>query len=267
MKNTDKLLPIGLVAKSFGVNESTIRRMESAGLLTPAYTAEKSKYRYYDSENIARISTILTLRYFGFTNKDIGEYFSNHRNYTELYNKLVQKQNALALLADKMRHRVKTSDRSGFEVLEYQEAYCLTKQVHMIPKMTDLSKLCKQFIFEAIKNEYPIDYTRAILIMTDCTDYRSYQRDCEQDLVIHIPLKRNTEKENVLFLPSRKVLSIEWSYPMKDFEAFIPLMDYLLSIYKARQNGPLCAAYDFGTYMGSDIDPGDTVMHIFVPFE
>ena len=260
-------MPIGLVARSFGVNESTIRRMESAGLLTPAYTAEKSKYRYYDSDNIARISTILTLRYFGFTNKDILDYFSNHRNNAEIYHKLVQKENALALLADKMKHRAKTSDCSEFEVQEYMEAYCLTKQVHTIPKMAELSELCKQFIFEAIKNEYPIDYTRAILIMTDCTDYRDYQRDREQDLVIYIPLKRNIEKENVLYLPSGKVLSIVWSHPMLDFKTFIPLMDNLFSIYKARQNGPLCAIYDFGTYMCNDIDPGDAVMNILVPFE
>ena len=267
VKNTDKLLPIGIIAKSFGVNESTIRRMESAGLLTPAYTAEKSNYRYYDSENIAQISTILTLKSFGFVNDDIRDYFTNLRNYSELYNKLVQKQIALDLLAEKMKRKVKMSERSGFEVLDFMEMYCVTKQVRMIPTLEGISEFSKQFIFEAIKNEYPIDYTRAIFIMTECTDYRNYQRICEQELLFHIPLKRNVEKENVLHLPSRTVFSIVWNHPMGDFETFIPLLDYLFSLHKARQNGPMYASYDYGTYMGSNIDPDDTVMHICIPFE
>ena len=267
MKSTDDLVSIGPIAKSFGINESTIRRMETAGLLTPAYTTEKSKYRYYDSENIVRIASILTLKHFGFTNDDIWDYFKNQRNIAILYDRLIQKQNSLSLLVNKMRRRIKSSDHFEFEILEYMETYCVIKQARMLPSLTGISELFKQFIFEVIRNEYPIDYTRAVLIITKGTDFRNYQHDREQDLVFCIPLKRNIEKENVIFLASRKVLSVTWNYPMKDYKTLIPLIDQLFSIYEARQCGSLRAAYDYGKYLGSDIDQEDTVIHILIPIE
>ena len=52
-KYNSELFTIGAVAKSFGVSENTIRRMETAGLLTPAVVKE-SGYRYYDYDNISR---------------------------------------------------------------------------------------------------------------------------------------------------------------------------------------------------------------------
>ena len=103
LEKKNGLLPIGIVAKSYGISENCIRRMEAADLLKPAYISRDSGYRYYDSANVSRIGTILTLRSFGFVNEDIKEYFESSGNYSVLYGKLLKKQQTLNRLIDKMR--------------------------------------------------------------------------------------------------------------------------------------------------------------------
>ena len=79
-----ELIPIGNIAKSFGISDNTIRRMEAAGLLTPAEIKE-SGYRYYDADNIFRIKTILTLRNFGLVYDDMREFFNSSGDFTLVY--------------------------------------------------------------------------------------------------------------------------------------------------------------------------------------
>ena len=79
LEKKNGLLPIGIVAKSYGISENCIRRMEAADLLKPAYISRESGYRYYDSANVSRIGTILTLRSFGI----FGELFSPLRQTVE----------------------------------------------------------------------------------------------------------------------------------------------------------------------------------------
>ena len=86
-KNNPDLLTIGVVAKSFGVNENTIRRMEAAGLLSPALIKD-SGYRYYSHDNISRIKLILTLRSLGLIYDDMREFINDPSDFTPVYNKL-----------------------------------------------------------------------------------------------------------------------------------------------------------------------------------
>ena len=95
MNGTEKkhnLLPIGTVAKSYGISDNCIRRMEAAGLLKPAYISPESGYRYYDAANVSRIGSILTLRSFGFVNEDIKAHLNSSGDYSVLYDKLLKRQ-------------------------------------------------------------------------------------------------------------------------------------------------------------------------------
>ena len=84
-KIDSNLFTIGAVAKSFGVSENTIRRMESSGLLTPALV-KPSGYRYYDYPNISRIKMILSLRSLGLVYEDMQDYFTSISKYFKLNN-------------------------------------------------------------------------------------------------------------------------------------------------------------------------------------
>ena len=253
------------MAKSFGVSENNIRRMEAAGLLTPAFVSDKSGYRYYDIDNIFRISTILSLKLFGFIYDDIREHFEHPGDYTELYDKLVEKQKEINLLVEKMSRHLKNTDLYKCEILDYAETYCLTKKVFMLPTLERISEVTKQFTYEAVEKKYPINFAKAILILTECTNYREYKQDCEQELTFCIPLRGAVEGADIQYLPPCKTVSFTWSFPAQNFSTVVPVIDNLFASHGLVQSDTLRATYDIGVYLGKEVSVKDTVMHILVP--
>ena len=53
-----KLFSVGQVTKSCDISRTTILRLESRGLLAPAFIDEKTGYRYYDILNITKIKNV-----------------------------------------------------------------------------------------------------------------------------------------------------------------------------------------------------------------
>jgi len=98
-------------------------------------------------------------------------------------------------------------------------------------------------------------------------DYREYEWQSEQGLTYCMPLREKVEGADIQYLPSSREAPFVWSYPGKDFHEFAPLIGNLFSIHGIKRNGALRAAHDIGGYMGKDIDPNDTVMHILIPIE
>ena len=261
------LLSIGIVAQSFGVSENCIRRMESAGLLEPAYKSQKSGYRYYDSASVSRINTILALKSFGFVNEEIKEHFTHPEDYSVLYDILLKKQSALNHLIENMRHRLKNNGVFHCEISEYEATYCYTKRTRMVLSLNTLSELARDMFYEAIHAKLPINYNRALLLMSDCMDYRKFQRDLEQDFTLCLPLREAVDGKDILLVPAQKAVSFTWNYPEPDYPDIIPFIDALFKTRKLKQIDTLRASYDIGGHTGSEITAEDTIMHILVPVE
>ncbi len=66
---------MGQVTKSCDIPRTTILRLESRGLLTPAFIDEKTGYRYYDNLNITKILHIKLLLSLDMSYDDISEYY------------------------------------------------------------------------------------------------------------------------------------------------------------------------------------------------
>ena len=98
-------------------------------------------------------------------------------------------------------------------------------------------------------------------------DYRLYRRDERQGLTFAIPLRQMAEGDEILYVPSIRVVSFAWNAPAQDYPAILPVIDQLMAQRGLRQCDTLRAAYDLGGYMGKDIPLNDTIMHIMVPFE
>ena len=261
------LLPIGIVAKSYGVSDNCIRRMEAAGLLQPAYISRESGYRYYDPANVSRIGTILTLRSFGFVNEEIKEHFDSSGDYSVLYSKLLKRQQALNRLIDRMRRFQKNNGIFRYEVAEHGSSYCYTKTLHLVPSLPMFSELSREMLYDAIQSGLPVNYTRAMLIKSDCTDYREFSVDVARDFTLCLPLREQTEGPGIEFIPPEKVVSVSWSYPgiaLRDVFSFI---DEIFKANELTQAGTLRATYDIGGYMGGESSSEDTVMHILVPIK
>ncbi len=259
------LLPIGTVAKGYGVSDNCIRRMESAGLLSPAYISPDSGYRYYDSSNISRIGTILDLRSFGFVNEDIMAHFNHSTDYSVLYKKLLYRQAELNRLVDRMSRLVKDEKICHCEITEYEASYYYIKKSRFAPTLGSLSELTDCIKYEAIKSGLPFNYNRSILINTDCLNYKKFKVEHEQVFTICLPLREPAEGPDIIYIPTVKAVSMAWALPGLDYFDIIHIIDNLFKTKDLTQAGTLRASYDLGGHMGDESTLEETIMHILVP--
>ena len=69
------LFTISEVSRSCGVSRATILRLESRGLLRPAYVDESSGYRYYDNNNVSWVMQVQLFLGMGLSYDDILLYY------------------------------------------------------------------------------------------------------------------------------------------------------------------------------------------------
>ncbi len=107
-----ELFSIGEVAKLFHISVSSLRHYENMGLLTPAYIAPASGYRYYGLEQFEVLNTIRYLRALDMPLTAITEFLQN-RDVEHIEEKLqqhkavvMQKQQELQRIAQKIEHRL-----------------------------------------------------------------------------------------------------------------------------------------------------------------
>ena len=266
----ENMLTIGVVAKSFGVNENTIRRIEAAGLLKPAYVSEHSGYRYYDSDNISLLTEFFALRSFGFIYEDLKEYLQTPGDYSGLYEKLLAKQAAIDLLVEKFSRRLNAPNHLQCRTVQFAGAVCMCRKTQWLPGKMHIFDFAKAFLFDLIRAGCPIDYTRSLLILSDCTEYRTFQWDRPQRLTFCIPLREGCAAEDgTLTVPPGAAITCGWSYAADkriDFREVIEKIDREFAENGLQQTGPLRAAFDICGYMRSETAPGDTVVQIMVPF-
>lgn len=267
MSGADDLLSIGVLARSLGISESTIRRMEAAGLLTPAMKSDSSNYRYYDSGNISRIIEILTLKSFGVQYAEMREHFDHPGDFTLLYRNLLDKQQALNRQIDRLRLRLRADGNNLLEFIEYRDAYCYTSQVNMIPDFSGFSAAAKQLQFEAIKHKLPINYTLPIMIITDCRDFRAFDETRKQPLTFCLPLQKQCEGKDIRLIPGQRAISVHLSTPMNNFPGLIKRVNEIFLSRGLRQSDVLTVTYDVGSYMGQNIPLNATVLHALIPYE
>ena len=264
-KRDNKLILIGAIAKSYGVSENCIRRMEADGLLKPAYVAEGSGYRYYDSADIVQIGTVLTLRSFGFTNKDIRGFLQDPADMSALYRKLQDKQQTITNLLHQFDRRVKTEGSYKCEISGSNDFFCFTKEIMMVPRLSAFSEIACEAQFEAINNKLPVDFTQPPLIETASLDYRTYDPATEQRILFHIPLRAPVEGADISFIPKMKTVKVKWSYPGKDYYQIIPVIDRYFELFSLKQAGTLRAAFNMGGHSVRKADISSTVMEIIIP--
>ena len=260
------LMTIGNVAKSFGINENTIRRMEAAGLLTPALIKE-SGYRYYDRDNISRIKLILTLRSLGLIYDEMREFINNPSDFTPVYNKLFEKKLALDALLNSSRMYLRP-DEPGEISLTHHKDICFFGMEYEINevKLKVLDELSSRTLSQAVNAKYPVDYSKPITILSDFTDFKQFNSQNIKKLAFCVPLREVMHTPDTFILPSRRVISFPWC---KDFQislCFEELSQYLTANH-LRQNGNLGATFEIGKHLDNAIDETDYLFHVIIPVD
>ena len=266
-KQNKQLLLIGAIAKSYGVSENCIRRMDAEGLLKPAYISESSGYRYYNSQDVIQIGTILYLRSFGFTNKDIRIFLQDPDYLSVLYQKLQDKQQELANLLFQFGQRLKTGEPCRCTIVSLSEASYYAKEFRMVPHLDLFSEIACEAQFEAIANNLPVDFTHPPIIETASADYRSFNWTEKQRLLFHVPLRKRIDGQNITVLPGTQAVEVKWSYPGIDYSQMIPVISQYFDLFSLKQAGTLRAAFNMGRHSIKSADITSTVMHVLIPIE
>ena len=263
----EKHILIGAIAKSYCVSENCIRRMEADGLLKPAYISKDSGYRYYNSSDIVHIGSILTLRSFGFTNKDIRLFLENPADLSVLYHKLQEKQQALNNLIQQFDRRIKSEEACKCSMISFNEAFYYTKEYVIVPSLAVFSEIAREAQFEAINDKLPVDYTQPPLIETGSEDYRIFDPRAEQRILFHIPLRQQITGRSITFIPQTQAVEVKWSYPGLDYFRIMTVIDQFFGLFSLQQAGTLRAAFNMGMHSVKNADISSTVMHILIPIE
>lgn len=266
-KNDPDLITVGAVAKSFGVSDNAIRRMEAAGLLKPALVKE-SGYRYYGRDNISRIKTILSLRELGLVYEDMREYFKNPGDFKPIYDKLFEKKLALDALLDHSRHFIRPVDPGEFFLVPHQEI-CFYAKTYKLSRLNDFNAIDEfslETLTSAVKGKYPVDNMRPITILSTCLDYRQFDVYAPQELTFCVPLREKVDSPDTYVMPSRTVLSFAWYYGLDlslTFDNIIRFMDDK----KLRQCDVIGATFEVGKYLDRSIDDNKYLFHFMLPCE
>ncbi len=265
-KTSDKdLFSIGSIAKSFGVSDNTIRRMEAAGLLKPAVIKD-SGYRYYDYDNIARIKLILSLRSFGLVYKDMEEFFRDPQDYNLIYRKLFERKMLLDMLMEKARLYLRPENPEEIFVFAHEEMCFYVKRVALEEGNTlNLLDQCASEAYqEAIAGKYPVDYTKPITIFTDCMGYDRYNPYAQQKLSFGVPLREKVDRPGLYVIPPREFVSFAW-YSGLSFADMIQRLRAYMDEHHLKQCAPLAASFELGNYVNREIEWENYLFHFMIP--
>ena len=89
--------PISKAERILGISQSTLRRYEDAGLLRIRRIPE-SKYRYFSTGDIARLSVFLGMRQQDFLPQKLGKIASGKDKLTHVYQRLAEIENEIGRL-------------------------------------------------------------------------------------------------------------------------------------------------------------------------
>ena len=266
--NKEHLLSIGAVAKSFGVNPNTIRRIEAAGLLKPAYIASPSGYRYYDSNNVLLLAEILSLREYEFIYDDLKEYFKTPGDYSFLYNRLLEKRQYIDMMINKLNRRLGPQDFHECKLIQYAEATCRCRKVNMLPNISDVFDIAKEFLFDTIREGAQIDFTRSYMILSNCMDFRTIRYDVPQDLTFCIPvLDEVSDERDYLRIPESNALCCTWTNTIDEawWRKITEVIAQEFQEKNFRQSDTCRIAFASSGYTGDDNQEIKRVIHFMVP--
>lgn len=148
---------ISQLAKACKTSRATLLRLESAGLLTPAFVDEASGYRYYDSKSVFRVTRILSYQDLGISQKELSYFATQDNAYDLILQSLEKKLRIMEAYVENLK--VYTGQYKHLSVIDYSfpEHYCYTK---IIKDETDSTKirgyLWKAFD-EAVQKGYSVN--------------------------------------------------------------------------------------------------------------
>lgn len=266
-KSKTDLISIGNIAKSFGISDNAIRRMEAAGLLTPALIKD-SGYRYYDSDNIFRIKTILTLRAFGLVYDDMREFFDNSGDFTLVYDKLFEKKLAIDNLLSQARLHIKPENPDEIFIIPHKEIpfFAAYYELPALNRVDIIYDIISETIHKATAGKYPIDYSRPLTIESECDDFSVFDPSAPLKARVLVPLRTMVDAPETYLMPPRKVLALAYYNGLSFNDIYVRLKEYMEE-HGLRQCSNLAGTFEFGKHVSGDDEHDGFLFHVMIPVE
>lgn len=206
-ESTYSLFSIRQAARACNLSRSSLIRLEEKGLLTPAYTDEKSGYRYYDTHNISRILQIQKFQWMGFPAEEIRAYYSDGGNADKLLAALEQKLYVLQQQVEEIRLRSHNVPDMSLSIIEIPESICCVRK-YQGALIQDKYHASYDFFHECVENGISLA-PKPIFLINERTDYLEGKiTSTPYDFYVCIPILPEQAPEDAVSFPACTALSL-----------------------------------------------------------
>lgn len=208
---------IGELAKYQNVSKQTLIFYDRIGLFCPAFIDPNNGYRYYSSEQIDYLDTILIMKKIGFSLNEIKEHMENYNVNSSLA--VLGKQisvidariNELCLIRNRLEHRCKQMDsaltymRREIPIIAENapEQYLYVQPVSSPYSLKEISIATKKCFSQAFQNQLPIYFQCGVIVPWEHIKEQRYTAAT----FAFLPIEQTDKTDNVMALPSGKCVS------------------------------------------------------------
>ncbi len=211
--NTCEVIPLkGLftvrqVSQCCGISRATILRLESKGLLTPAFVDPQTGYRYYDNFNVSLILQAKLFLEMGMSYDDILLYYRANGSSPELLNRVEAKYLAYKRAYKEIKLRMDRREEITFEFLTLPRYVCFARE-YQGSTVQDRYQAMVDLYNEAVEKGYRLSHSEPLFGITKRTDYleeKFVEREC--DFTCCIPLDPAYAPDEAVTIPSCRAYS------------------------------------------------------------
>ena len=202
------LFTISEVSRSCGVSRATILRLESRGLLRPAYVDESSGYRYYDNNNVSWVMQVQLFLGMGLSYDDILLYYRTNGTSAELLARTDARLQMLQRACEEIRLRVKGGETMRFEYMDLPEYVCFARRFRG-STVEDSYRAMYGLYHEAVGRGYRLLASEPLFLVNERDDFvrGEFVPNAEVGITCCIPLDPAHAPEDAAVYPACRVFS------------------------------------------------------------
>ena len=268
MKN---MFSIGELAKYQNISKQTLIFYDKIGLFRPAYVDPDNKYRYYTTNQLDYLDTILIMKEMGFSLAEIQEHMKSYNIDTSLITLrkqltvLDQQIQHLQLVRNRLAHRCaqmenvkEVRDRNQeVTIKEVKSNFLLYAEVDSPYSFSEISIATKKCFSQALKDSLPIFFQTGVVVPY----WKIVEGRYTEASVAFLPIENTQKAQNIITLPQGRAASIYHygTYPSVD-RSYKKLLNYC----KKHQLEIISDSYEFciNDYISSG-DESEYITEIF----
>lgn len=246
----DNLFSIGELSKYQNISKQTLIFYDKIGLFRPAYVNPENGYRYYSSNQIDYLDTILIMKKIGFSLSEIREHMRNYNIDSSLIAlrkqlTVIERQiQELRLIQSRLAHRCAQMENARLykqnEVIteETDTKYILLHKVKEPYGMREISIATKKCFAESFQKELPIFFQCGVIVPLRHILEERYT----EAAYAFLPTEKTGKADSIKRLPAGKCVSV---YHIGDYMSIGRSYRKLLSYCKTNSLQIISDSYEF----------------------